>query len=256
MLGPALPRWLRASSTTRSHEGSPCSNSSHDLPMPRRFFLRVLCGRERLNTEVTEILRVLCVGAFEAQRARRSSFWSRRTAALFRQNPKGLLKEGWRSEVMFLKSYRKSYGEGFFVGNITRAGGLGLRHDNLRGFSRLGHRHLKRLRFSHATGFANVPWPATGLKARSPGGARKSHQADQQEHDASHKMPPVMRNDSLHGFVEELQKSPWNIQHPILPSDLPHGKLLRRDTLKFDMTKPPGSLTRRFARWMTLPLDA
>jgi hypothetical protein len=31
--------------------------------------------KKRQNTEVTEMLRVLCVGALKAQRTRRSSFW-------------------------------------------------------------------------------------------------------------------------------------------------------------------------------------
>ena len=37
--------------------------------------LRVLCGLKSLNTEVTEMLRALCVEFLETQRTRRSSFW-------------------------------------------------------------------------------------------------------------------------------------------------------------------------------------
>ena len=35
-------------------------------------------------------------------------------------NARGLVEDRRRSEVMFLEGYRKSYGECFFVGNITR----------------------------------------------------------------------------------------------------------------------------------------
>jgi hypothetical protein len=40
-------------------------------------FLRVLGGRKRLNTEVTEILRALRVEALEARRRRSIWFWLR-----------------------------------------------------------------------------------------------------------------------------------------------------------------------------------
>ena len=40
--------------------------------------------------------------------------------------------------MMFLEGYWKSYGECFFVGDITRRWGFGLRHNRLSGFSRMG----------------------------------------------------------------------------------------------------------------------
>ena len=109
--------------------------------------------------------------------------------------------------------------------NVTRRQGSGFRHNDLNGFSRIGDRNLMLPRFGHAGGFVNVPRPATRSKARPPGGARKSNHANQQEHDASQEKPRGAPDDSLHAFVDESRKSPWNIQHPILPLDLPQGKL-------------------------------
>ena len=105
--------------------------------------------------------------------------------------------------MMFLEGYRKRKGQRFFVRNITRRRGFGFRHNNLGGFSRIGDGTLLLLRFRHVAGFVSVPRPAGGLKARPPGGGRKSDHANQQEHDASHRNSPIAGDDSLHAFVEK-----------------------------------------------------
>jgi hypothetical protein len=104
---------------------------------------------------------------------------------------------------MILDGQEKNNRERFFVRNVTGRQGFGLRHNKPSGLSRIGDRHLKRLRFGHVAGFENVPWPAAGLKARPPGGARKGNHTNQQEHDARDKKPPVMRDDSLHAFADQ-----------------------------------------------------
>jgi len=116
-------------------------------------------------------------------------------------NVRDLIEDRRRPEVMLLEGYWKSYGECFFVGDITRGWGFGLRHNSLSGFSRMGDGTLLLLRFGHVAGFVSVPRRAAGLKARPPGGGRKSDHANQQEHDASHKNAPVRGDDSLHAFV-------------------------------------------------------
>jgi hypothetical protein len=147
---------------------------------------------------------------------------------------------------MFLNGQGKSNRERFFVRNVTQGQGFGFRHNNLGGFSCLGHRHLMPLQFGHVASFVSVPRPATGSKAWLPAGGRESNHADQQEHDAGDKGLSVMRDDSLHASVEESRKSPWIIQDPMLPSDLPPGKLLQHETLKTDAIKLHGSLARAF----------
>jgi hypothetical protein len=107
---------------------------------------------------------------------------------------------------MFLDGQRKSKRERFFGRSVTRRRGFSLRHNDLSGFSRLGGRHLERLRFGHAAGFVSVPRPTTDLKARPPRGGRESDHPNQQEHGASDKKLPVMRDDWLHVFVEDSPK--------------------------------------------------
>jgi hypothetical protein len=52
------------------------------LLCPEDFFFSVFSvAKKKLNTEVAETLRALCVGFFEAQRPPRSSFWLRRSRA-------------------------------------------------------------------------------------------------------------------------------------------------------------------------------
>jgi hypothetical protein len=91
-----------------------------------------------------------------------------------------------------------------------------------------------------------MPRSAADLEARPPGGGRESDHPNQQEHDASYKEAPVPPDDSPRTFVEESEKSPWITQHSIPPSDLPQGKLFRRETLRIDTTKMRGSLARAF----------
>ena len=61
--------------TSARFDESLYSTSSCDVVVPGRFFFSVFSvAKKKLNTEATETLRVLCVEALEAQRARRSLF--------------------------------------------------------------------------------------------------------------------------------------------------------------------------------------
>src|SRR5208337_4696582 len=60
----------------------PTSLSAHEDLFSNRQCLCVLCDEEKLNTELTEILRGLCVEALKTRRTRRSPFGCGHRAAL------------------------------------------------------------------------------------------------------------------------------------------------------------------------------
>ena len=87
------------------------------------------------------------------------------------------------------------------------------------------------LRFRHVAGFVSVPWPAGHLKARPPGGARKSDHANQQEHNTGHKKASITHNDFLHPLAKKPQSCPCNTLPTIMLPDLPAGKMLGTSAL-------------------------
>jgi len=78
--------------------------------------------------------------------------------------------------------------------------GFDFRHTILSAFMRLGDATLVlcRIGLGHVAGFIEVPQPAANLKARHPGGSRKSNHTHQRKYDARNKGAPVTRDDSVH----------------------------------------------------------